>query len=106
MASEERIVRYAWGEVPEAGRTDWERVRAMTDEEVEAAAHSDPDNPPATDEDLEEAVLVSPFEREALMVIRLDREVVDHYRRQGPGFKKRINDDLLALVRGRARGEP
>lgn len=32
-------------------RTDWERVDAMSDEEVEAAAKSDPDNPPLTEED-------------------------------------------------------
>jgi len=27
------------------GKTDWDRVRAMTDEEIEAAANSDPDAP-------------------------------------------------------------
>jgi putative transcriptional regulator len=32
--------------------TDWARVHAMTDEEIEANALSDPDNPPWTDEDL------------------------------------------------------
>lgn len=32
-------------------RTDWDRVDAMTDEEVEAAAKSDPDNLPLSDED-------------------------------------------------------
>jgi len=34
------------------GRTDWERVRAMTDEEVVAAAVSDPDAQPITPEQL------------------------------------------------------
>ncbi len=37
---------------PLSDETDWERVRAMTEEEVEAAALSDPDNPPLTDEEL------------------------------------------------------
>ena len=37
--------------VPE-GRTDWERVRAMTDAEVIAAALSDPDAQPMTAEQL------------------------------------------------------
>ena len=32
--------------------TNWARVHAMTEEEVEANALSDPDNPPWTDEDL------------------------------------------------------
>lgn len=37
---------------PLPDQTDWERLRAMTDEEVEAAALSDPDNPPLTVEQL------------------------------------------------------
>ena len=31
---------------------DWAKIDAMTDEEIEAAARSDPDNPPLTDEEL------------------------------------------------------
>ncbi len=34
------------------GRTDWDRVRAMTDADVVAAALSDPDVPPMTPADL------------------------------------------------------
>jgi len=37
--------------IPE-GRTDWKRLRALTDEEVTAAALSDPDAQPATEEQL------------------------------------------------------
>jgi putative transcriptional regulator len=33
-------------------RTDWARLDAMTEEEIEANALSDPDNPPITDEEL------------------------------------------------------
>jgi putative transcriptional regulator len=33
-------------------KTDWERLRNMTEEEIEANALSDPDNPPLTDEEL------------------------------------------------------
>jgi hypothetical protein len=33
-------------------RVDWAKLDAMTDEEIEAAARSDPDNPPLTNEDL------------------------------------------------------
>ena len=31
------------GEAPEAGRTDWDRLRGMTDDEIEAAIAADPD---------------------------------------------------------------
>src|SRR5262245_3802362 len=40
------------GELPPDGDTDWERLRAMTDEEVMAAALSDPDAQPLTPEQL------------------------------------------------------
>ena len=40
------------------GRTDWERVRSMTEEEVEANALSDPENLPLTDEELNGLQLV------------------------------------------------
>src|SRR6478752_6016028 len=33
-------------------KTDWERLRNMTEEEIEANALSDPDNPPLTEEEL------------------------------------------------------
>jgi putative transcriptional regulator len=37
---------------------DWARLDAMTDEEIEAAARSDPDNPPLTDEQLAQMRLI------------------------------------------------
>ena len=39
---------------PSKGKTDWERVDAMTEEEIHAAALSDPDAQPVTPEELEE----------------------------------------------------
>ena len=44
---------------PLVSRTDWARVDAMTDEEVEANALSDPDNPPWTEEELQRLKPVS-----------------------------------------------
>jgi len=35
-----------------AEKVDWAKLDAMTDEEIEAAARSDPDNPPLTGEQL------------------------------------------------------
>ena len=39
---------------------DWAKIDAMTDEEIEAAARSDPDNPPLTDEELAQMRRVTP----------------------------------------------
>ena len=38
---------------PTMSKEEWARLDAMTDEEITAAAESDPDNPPLTDEELE-----------------------------------------------------
>lgn len=52
----EQLIRYRPGIDPKPpSRTDWARVDAMTDEEVEAAALSDPDAQPSTDEELAQA---------------------------------------------------
>jgi putative transcriptional regulator len=49
----DKLIRYRPGSDPEPeDRTDWDRLRRMTDEEVEAAALSDPDAQPMTDEQL------------------------------------------------------
>jgi putative transcriptional regulator len=46
-----KVVRYSPDNLP-TDRTDWARVRAMTDEEVTAAALSDPDAQPLTPKQL------------------------------------------------------
>jgi uncharacterized protein (DUF4415 family) len=33
------------------------------------------------------------------VALRLDRDVVEHFRRGGPGWQTRINDALAALVK-------
>ena len=43
---------------PIISRTDWDRVRAMTEEEIDANAAADPDNPPLTPEELSRMRLV------------------------------------------------
>jgi putative transcriptional regulator len=48
------------GEEPPRGETDWARVNAMTDEEVLAAARSDPDAQPLGPEDLAKMRRVTP----------------------------------------------
>ncbi len=48
-----KIIHYRPGRDPEPeDRTDWDRLRSLTDEEVEAAARSDPDAQPMTEEQL------------------------------------------------------
>ena len=67
-------------------RTDWARVDALTDEDIDAAIASDPDAAPAmTAEDLARARIVYPEPKRPIS-IRLDGEVIDWFKREGPGY--------------------
>lgn len=84
------------------GKTDWERIRRMSEEEIERGAMADADNPPWTAAELEAARLILPSQGPKVPVsIRLDSEIVDYFKEQGPGYQSRINAVLLAYVRRR-----
>lgn len=71
------------------GRTDWARLDAMTDEEITAAASSDPDAQPLPDdEEWWKARLVA---GKAQVTIRLDQDILNWFKAQGPGYQTRIN---------------
>ncbi|MBC7767679.1 MAG: hypothetical protein H7124_02725 [Phycisphaerales bacterium] len=46
-------------------RVEKARLEAMTDDEIDAAAEADPDNPPLTDEELARAWRVTPVAKTA-----------------------------------------
>ncbi len=86
------------------GRTDWATVDAMSEEESEARAAEDPDNPLWTEAELAAARLVLPGDRAKVPVsIRLDSEVLEYFKEDGPGYQSRINAVLLGYVRSRRR---
>ena len=97
--SEERIVRYSRDNLPKDTRTDWARVDALTDEEIEAAALADPDAPPM-DVDApdfwEEVVIVIPSKK--LVCLRIDQNILDWFREQGKGYQTRMNAVLRAYM--------
>jgi uncharacterized protein (DUF4415 family) len=77
--------------------TDWARLDAMTDEEIEQAAADDPDNPPWTDEDWANARVVWP-QGKAPVTLRLDRDIIAWFKLQGSGYQTRINAVLRGFV--------
>jgi uncharacterized protein (DUF4415 family) len=78
-------------------QTDWARVDAMTDEDIDAAIRDDPDAPPIVDADwFAFATLVMPKAKEQIS-IRLDRDVLAHFRRY-PRYQTRINAILRAAM--------
>jgi uncharacterized protein (DUF4415 family) len=97
--SEKRIVRYTRDQIPAEGGSDWARLRAMSDEEIERNAAEDPDNPPLSADELARAELVYPEDRIKVPVyIRLDPDIVDFFKSNGPGYQTRINAALREHV--------
>jgi uncharacterized protein (DUF4415 family) len=88
-----KITRRKLGEVRES-LTDWARVDAMTEEELERAIASDPDadipNP-----DWTKSRLVLP-QRKQSVHLRVDPDVLAWFRRQGRGYLTRMNAVLRA----------
>ncbi len=99
--SEERIVRRTLGDV-QGDQTDWARVDAMTEEELDAAARSDPDAQPTTEEDWEEAVLILPGPKQ-MVCLRIDRDILDWFRLQGKGYQTRMNAVLRTYMAAQNR---
>lgn len=89
-------MRYSRADLP-PDDTDWQRVDALTEEEIHAAALADPDAKPTTTEFWRDAQVRLPAPKESI-TIRVDRDVVDWFRAEGRGYQTRINAVLRAFV--------
>jgi len=79
-------------------KTDWDRLDALTDEQVRGGIEADPDAH-ATDEDFwKKAKVVMPQLKET-MTIRLDADVLEWFRKRGRGYQTRINAILRSYMR-------
>jgi len=78
------------------GETDWEMVDRLTDEDIGRAVAEDPDAAPL-DIDWSKAEVVFPPKKQAVS-IRLDEDVLEYFRAQGPGYQTRINAVLRHFV--------
>jgi uncharacterized protein (DUF4415 family) len=100
--SAKRTVSYTRDTLPE-DETVWERVDRLTDEEITEAVASDPDVAPIADEAwFASAELVMP-EPKRPVTLRLDRDVLDWFKAQGPGYQTRINAVLRAYMAAHRR---
>src|SRR5665647_3019692 len=79
------------------GKTDWKRVDALTDEEIEASIANDPDWQEFKDLDWSDAVLVIPPKKKAIS-IRVDEDVLDYFKHEGAGYQRRINAVLRSYM--------
>jgi uncharacterized protein (DUF4415 family) len=96
--SEERITRVSLKQARKMkGETDWARVRALTDEDIERAVADDPDQSFWTDEDWKNARVVWP-QGKAPVTLRLDRDIIAWFKLEGSGYQTRINAVLRSFV--------
>ena len=94
--SEERIVRSTLGDRRQ-GKTDWARIDAMTEEEIDAAARADPDNLPLDAEFFRHAKIITPPPKKAIH-LRIDSDVLGWFKSQGKGYQTRMNAVLRAYM--------
>jgi uncharacterized protein (DUF4415 family) len=90
-----RIVRVTADEARRMrGRTDYAALDAMTNEDIAKAVAEDPDAAPL-DIDWTKARLVLPAGKQSV-TLRVDKDVLDWFRKQGKGYQTRINAVLRA----------
>ncbi len=70
------------------GRTDWARLRAMTEADIERIAATDPDNPP--NDDWANAIVGLPPLKTPVNA-KFDADVVNWFKAQGRGYQTRMN---------------
>ena len=81
-------------------KTDWKRVNAMSQAEVERLA--DMDEGPLPD-DWDSTVMVGLPAAKQEIHIRLDGDIIEWFKAQGRGYQTRINAALRAFVQIRKR---
>jgi uncharacterized protein (DUF4415 family) len=80
-------------------RTDWKRVRNMTEEEIEAGAASDPDNPPRDEGFMREGrTLRSNSPRWDVIRLHIDVDILDWFRNRRFVYQDEINEALRAYM--------
>jgi uncharacterized protein (DUF4415 family) len=82
--------------------TDWKRVDAMTEEDIERAAATDPDAPMTTAADWANARMVWPAGKEPIS-IRVDRDIVQWFGNRGTDYRAKINAVLREFVEAQER---
>ena len=83
--------------------SDWARVDAMTEEELEAAIASDPDWADIPHDWYEHARPHYPESMRKQVSLRIDPDLLAWFKRQGPGYRQRINSALRAFVEAQKR---
>jgi len=101
MVKKERTARYSTEELQAMRRrgeskSDWARAAAMLEGEIEAAVAADPEEAGMT-VDWSQASVDMP-QPKAVLNMRVDRDVLEFFRRDGRGYQTKINAVLRSYV--------
>ena len=95
-------LRYSLNNLPKDSQTDWERVKNMTESEIEVAAASDADAQPTDEEFWANAEVTMPQPKRAIS-LRVDSDVLEWFKSYGKGYQTRMNAVLRAYMEAQQR---
>lgn len=95
--------------------TSWDEFDALTDAQALAAAQSDPDAQPVTDEQLQhyrrpphvpggnflDRIRAASQENKVSLTVRYDADIAQFFRSQGKGYQRLMNNVLRAYMETR-----
>jgi len=93
------------GNISTEPKTDWERLRSASPEEIRAGIATDPTINPTDESFWETARVVMPRPKETV-TMRLDTDVLEWFRQEGKGYQTRINAVLKAFVEAHQHNLP
>ena len=104
MAKKEHIVKYTDKELTklvkrEGTLSDWDKAVSTTQEEIEARVASDSDEAEMV-MDWDNITVELPHPK-AVLNMRIDKDVLDYFRKTGKGYQSRINAVLRSYVERR-----
>ena len=98
MTKSKRIIDIVEIDDASKGRTDWKKIDALMNRQIDTAIENDPDAAPALDETwFENAELVMPKTKDRI-TMRLDQDILSWFKKQGRGYQTRINAVLRAYM--------
>jgi uncharacterized protein (DUF4415 family) len=81
--------------------SDWARVDAMSDEDIDGSIRNDADWAEFIDIDWSTAEMITPAAKKSIS-IRMDEDVIDFFKSTGKGYQTRINAVLRHYMREHA----
>lgn len=106
MAKKAHIVKYSAEELDkliekDGSRSDWEKASGMTQAQIEASVASDPDEGDMV-MDWENVTVELP-QPKAVLNMRIDKDILEYFRKTGKGYQSRINAVLRSYVERKGR---